>query len=108
MGTAVAAFESSQVYAIKDLVEKEKIDCDLVITRAVDTFLDQAQADEAITEYKALVERGEPSTKDVCFKVGKEAEALGGVKNAKAAFSFTAGHIWYAHSPPQSTQRAYT
>lgn len=94
MATTIAAFESSQVYAIKDLVEKEKIDCDFVLTRAVDAFLDQSHADKAAAEFEALVEGGEPSIRDVFCKTGKEAEALSGVNNAKAAFSFTAGHIW--------------
>ncbi|KAE8446105.1 hypothetical protein EG329_012476 [Mollisiaceae sp. DMI_Dod_QoI] len=94
MASAIAKFESSQVYAVKDLVEKEKIDCDFTLTRAVDAFLDQAHADKAQAEFEMLLESGEPSTRDVQCKVGKEAEALSGVKGAKLAFSFTAAHIW--------------
>ncbi|KAF8865904.1 DAO-domain-containing protein [Acephala macrosclerotiorum] len=94
MATKIAAFESSQVYAVKSLVETEKIDCDFTLTRAVDTCLDQEHADKSRIAFEELLESGEPSTRDVQMKVGKEAEALSGVKGAKVAFSFTAAHIW--------------
>lgn len=42
----VASFESRQVKEIKDLVEKEHIDCDFVVTRASDVCLfEEARAD---------------------------------------------------------------
>ncbi|KAI9052251.1 hypothetical protein LZ554_003608 [Drepanopeziza brunnea f. sp. 'monogermtubi'] len=94
MATEISKFESSQVYAVKELVEKEKIDCDFQLTRAVDTCLDQAHADKCKAEFDKLIAAGEPSTRDVQYAAGKDAEALSGVIGAKAAFSFTAGHIW--------------
>jgi hypothetical protein len=96
IATAIAAFESSQVYALKDLVEKEKIDCDFVLTRAVDAFLDQDHSDKAQAEFETLIKGQEPSTRDVCCKIGNEAVTMSGVKGAKVAFSFTAGHLWSA------------
>tara|TARA_R110002060_G_scaffold5945_4_gene9086 strand:- start:370 stop:669 length:300 start_codon:yes stop_codon:yes gene_type:complete len=94
MATEIARFESSQVFAVKDLVEKEKIDCEFHLTRAVDTCLDQAHADKCKAEFDQLIANGEPSTRDVHYAAGKDAEALSGVIGAKGAFSFTAGHIW--------------
>lgn len=35
----VAAFEAKHVQAVKDIVEKEEIDCDYAVTRAVDVQL---------------------------------------------------------------------
>lgn len=96
MAAAIAKFESSQVYAVKELVEKEKRDCDFTITCAVDVCLDQAHANKTRAEFEALLASGEPSTRDMHCAMGKDAEALSGVKGAKIAFSFTAGHIWYA------------
>ncbi|KAH7393270.1 FAD dependent oxidoreductase [Cadophora sp. MPI-SDFR-AT-0126] len=94
MATEIAKFESSQVFAVKDLVEKEKIDCEFHLTRAVDTCLDQTHADKCKAEFDILIANGEPSTRDVHYAAGKDAEALSGVIGAKGAFSFTAGHIW--------------
>lgn len=94
MAAEIAAFESSQLYAVKSLVETEQIDCDFTLTRAVDACLDQGHADKARIALEELLKSGEPSTRDIQMKVGKEAEALSGAKGAKVAFSFTAGHIW--------------
>ena len=52
----VAKFEASQVHAIKELVEKEQIDCDFVLTRSCDAILDEKLAketDEAFTKLSA-------------------------------------------------------
>lgn len=91
----LAAFESSQVYAVKDLVEKEKIDCDFTLTRAVDACLDEAHAAKTKKEFDTLVAAGVfPSVRDVQYAEGRAAEMLSGVRGAKGAFSFTAGHVW--------------
>ncbi|KAF2089926.1 FAD dependent oxidoreductase [Saccharata proteae CBS 121410] len=92
--TEIALFESSQVYAVKDLVEKEKIDCEFTLTRAVDVCLDEEHAAKCKKEFDELVARKAPSVRDVYYAQGKAAEIMSGVKGAKGAFSFTAGHIW--------------
>jgi hypothetical protein len=94
MATKIASFEASQVFEIKHLVEKEKIDCDFILTRAVDVCLDQAHADKTKAEFEALLATREPSLQDVHYAGGKAAEMISGVKGAKSAFSFTAGSIW--------------
>ncbi|KAK7546296.1 FAD dependent oxidoreductase superfamily [Phyllosticta paracitricarpa] len=90
----VAAFESSQVYAVKELVEKEQIDCEFTLTRAVDVCLDADHAAKCKAEFMELRRRKVPSVRDVFFAEGKTAEDVSGVKGAKAAFTFTAGHVW--------------
>lgn len=90
----LAQFESSQVLAVKDMVEREGIDCDFVLSRAVDVCLDQEHADKCKREFLELQRDGRPSVRDVFFAEGAAAEAVSGVKGAKCAFTFTAGHVW--------------
>jgi hypothetical protein len=82
MAAKIAAFEASHVYEIKHLVEKEKIDCDFTLTRAVEVCLDQAHADKSKAEFDTLLAAGESSTRDVHYAGGKAAEMLSGVKGA--------------------------
>ncbi|KAK5059372.1 hypothetical protein LTR69_005960 [Exophiala sideris] len=90
----VANFEASQVHAVKDLVEKEQIDCDFVLTRACDATLHKGLADETEAAFAELVKSGFADFKDVYHARAKDAERISGVKGALSAFTFTAGHIW--------------
>ncbi|KAL2833328.1 FAD dependent oxidoreductase superfamily [Aspergillus cavernicola] len=90
----VARFEASQVYAVKELVEKEKIDCDFVLTRACDATLDPKLARDTHRAFTQLVKSGVADLKDVFYAHGKDAERLSGVKGALSCFTFTAGHVW--------------
>ncbi|GAB7351047.1 hypothetical protein MBLNU459_g1529t1 [Dothideomycetes sp. NU459] len=90
----IARFEASQVYAVKDLVEKENIDCDFTLTRAVDVCLDEEHAAKCKLEFDQLVADKVASVRDVQYAQGRAAEMLSGVKGAKGAFSFTAGSVW--------------
>jgi hypothetical protein len=71
-----AAFEAEHVNAIKDLVEKEKIDCDFVVTRAADVQLREPIRDKLKAGYDRLVKSGVAATKDVFFTSGDTAEAV--------------------------------
>ncbi|TVY30611.1 Gamma-glutamylputrescine oxidoreductase [Lachnellula hyalina] len=94
----VARFEASQIFAVKALVEKEKIDCDFVLTRAIDVTFDPELAKKSKDDYDFLVKAGVASLDDVQYTSGKNAEGaylkVSGVKGALCAFSFTAGHVW--------------
>ncbi|KAK8100115.1 FAD dependent oxidoreductase [Apiospora kogelbergensis] len=90
----VAAFEASQVFDIKALVEKENIDCNFVLSRACDVVLDAGMAKESHDAFLKLRESGVADLKDVYHAYGKEAEQLSGVKGALSCFTFTAGHLW--------------
>jgi hypothetical protein len=72
----LAEFESSQVYAVKDLVYKEKIDCDFHLTRAVDVCLDQEHADNVKAAFNILRDQGVKSVNDVHFMEGAAAEQV--------------------------------
>lgn len=61
----VAKFEASQVFAVKDLVEKEKIDCDFTLTRTCDATLDEGLATATEEAFAKLVESGVVNLKEV-------------------------------------------
>lgn len=77
MAAAISNFEISHVQALKDLVERERIDCDFTLGRSMDVFLDAAQAVEAKGAYDKLKESGLVSLKDVQYTSAKNAEIVG-------------------------------
>ncbi|KAF2019915.1 FAD dependent oxidoreductase [Aaosphaeria arxii CBS 175.79] len=92
----LAAFEASHVYAVKDLVEAEKLDCDFHLTRALDVYLDPEHAKQTEAAYRDLIKTGAVNLHDVAFTPEKDAERVSGVKGARCCFSFTAAHLWPA------------
>ncbi|KAH7025170.1 FAD dependent oxidoreductase [Microdochium trichocladiopsis] len=90
----VANFEASQLRAVKELVEREKIDCEFTLTRACDVILHEAQAKEAEEAHEQLVKSGVADLRDVQYTSRKHAERVSGVKGALCAWTYTAGHIW--------------
>ena len=72
----VAKFESSQVLAVKDLVEQEQIDCDFVLTRACDVILDEHLAKETEAAHSELVKSEIADFKEVHFTTRKHAERV--------------------------------
>ncbi|CAH0039099.1 unnamed protein product [Clonostachys rhizophaga] len=90
----VANFEASQVLAVKELVEKEKIDCEFTLTRACDVILDEDLARETEEAFAELSKSGVANLTDVHFTPRKDAERVSGVKGALNCFTFTAGHVW--------------
>ncbi|KAH8668884.1 FAD dependent oxidoreductase [Xylariales sp. PMI_506] len=91
---AVADFEAANVYALKNLVENEGIECDFALTRAIDVYLDEEHAKATEDAYRKLLEVGKKDLSDVHMLKGKDAEEYSGVKDAKLCFSFTAAHLW--------------
>ncbi|KAL2811942.1 hypothetical protein BJX63DRAFT_432947 [Aspergillus granulosus] len=81
----------------QDLVEKEKVDCDFVLTRDRDATLDPKLARDTHYAFIELQKSGIADLKDVFYAHGKEADQLtksSGVKGALPCFTFTAGHVW--------------
>lgn len=73
---AFARFEAANVYAVKEMVEKENIDCDFVLTRALDVYLDEAHAKITHDAYQELHRIGVADLGDVQFLQGSNAEAV--------------------------------
>ncbi|KAK8066211.1 Gamma-glutamylputrescine oxidoreductase [Apiospora hydei] len=90
----VAAYEASHLFAVKELVEKENIDCDFVMTRACDATLDPTMAKDSHEAYMELKNSGVADLKDVYHAYGKDAEQVSGVKGALSCFTFSAAHLW--------------
>ncbi|KAI4722641.1 FAD dependent oxidoreductase superfamily [Aureobasidium sp. EXF-10727] len=93
-GAEIAEFEAAHVTAIKKVVAKENIDCDLVITRSTDVWCNPDAAQRAKAGYDKMVAYGLKHMDDVHFVMGKDAEGISGIKNAKACATYTAGTIW--------------
>lgn len=72
----LAEFEIAHVHAIKETVEKEKIDCDFTITRTTDVWCNQSAADKAKGVYDKMVAHGLKYMNDVDFTMGKDAPGV--------------------------------
>lgn len=75
-GVEIAEFEAAHVTAIKNVVAKENIDCDLVITRSTDVWCNQDAAEKAKATYDKMVAYGLKHMDDVHFVMGKDAEGV--------------------------------
>lgn len=73
---AFARFEAENVLAVKELVEREKIACDFVLTRSLDVYLDDAYAQATHDAYQELRKIGVADLADVQYLEGAEAEAV--------------------------------
>ena len=62
--------------AVKKMVEEESIDCDFVLTRAIDVYLDDAHAQATREAYLKLTQLGAADLSDVEFVEGEPAEKV--------------------------------
>ena len=72
----VADFEAKQVLAVKELVERENIDCDFTLTRACDVILHEELARETEAAHTQLVKSGVANVRDVHYTPRKYAERV--------------------------------
>ncbi|BCR84907.1 NAD(P)/FAD-dependent oxidoreductase [Aspergillus chevalieri] len=93
-GVELANFELSHVKALKDVIVKEEIDCDLNITRNMNVYLNEAHGEKAKRTYEALASQAHSFVEDIHYTPQKHAEGISGVKGAKACMSYTAGTLW--------------
>lgn len=92
----VAAFEAATLQAVKQAVEEEQIDCDFVLTRAVDVLMTDAIHDRMRAGFDRLRRAGVDVVARDVFYEGDPARAqqLSDVRGARACLSYTAGHVW--------------
>ncbi|KAF6517960.1 hypothetical protein HZS61_002038 [Fusarium oxysporum f. sp. conglutinans] len=93
-GAEIAEFELANVEAVKNYVLDNKVDCDLMITRAVDVQLSEEHNVLLKAGYDRLIKAGVSATKNAFYVDGKYAETVSGVKGAKGAFKYTTSHLW--------------
>ncbi|GKT90075.1 FAD dependent oxidoreductase [Colletotrichum tofieldiae] len=92
--TECAEFEARNLPAVKSVIEAEGIDCDFVLTRAVDALMSDAICDRMKSGVDMLRKNGVSVMKDVYYAHGAEAEQISGVKGVKGCLSYTAGHLF--------------
>jgi len=109
--TELADFEISHVSALKEVIEKEKIDCDFTLARTVDVWSNQDAAEKAKAVYDKMVAYGLKYMNDVHFTIGKAApgvrshdncpkrctyslKQISGIRDAKACATYTAGTVF--------------
>jgi hypothetical protein len=72
----VGNFEVAHIQAFKKLISEENIDCDLVITRSMNVYLNADEANQARETYESLAAQGLSFTDDIQYISGKLAEAV--------------------------------
>ncbi|KAJ6164540.1 hypothetical protein N7470_003212 [Penicillium chermesinum] len=93
-GAEVAEFEVANLFALKQIIREEKIDCDFTLARSLDVWCNEEGAKQAKAIYDQMVEHNFEYMEDVIFYTGDQVEGICGVKGAKACASFTAGTMW--------------
>lgn len=91
----MAHFVKAQIYALKDVVEKEHIECEFELRRSYDVFKSEEDAREmdAVWKRDYLGNRYE-WTRDVHWIGPDFAERLTSIEGAKGAFSVPACSFW--------------
>lgn len=89
--------EFEHLYEIKNLVEKENIDCDFVLTRACDVYRDSKRVENDLIAFEKLLKN--PYIKDevknsIQLVQGDHVANLSKVPDAKICFTYPAAHIW--------------
>ncbi|PQE31251.1 FAD dependent oxidoreductase superfamily protein [Rutstroemia sp. NJR-2017a WRK4] len=92
-GEELAKFEVEHVQALKELIERENIECDFVMTRTCDVWTTQQQVDQFKAVYEGMKSHGFKYMDDVEFTEGEEAEAVSGVKGAMACTTYSAATL---------------
>ncbi|KAJ5912178.1 uncharacterized protein N7473_001481 [Penicillium subrubescens] len=90
----VAVFEARHVHAVKDFVDKERIDCDYTVTKAIDVQLCSGHFQKLKSGYERLVSNGFEPTKPARFVNAEDAESFSGVKGAVGCVTYDASSIW--------------
>lgn len=89
-----AAFIRKVLLGLKACVDEEGIECEFLVTRSWDVFLDQTHADEMEHKFKALNAKKADWLKDIQFLKGEHVARLTGLPQAKAALSSPAVSLW--------------
>ncbi|PQE14213.1 FAD dependent oxidoreductase superfamily protein [Rutstroemia sp. NJR-2017a BVV2] len=92
-GEKLAEFEIEHVQALKELIERENIECDFVMTRTCDVWTTQQQVDQFKAVYEGMKSHGFKYMEDVEFTEGEDAEVISGVKGAMACTTYSAATL---------------
>ncbi|KAF3769468.1 FAD dependent oxidoreductase superfamily [Cryphonectria parasitica EP155] len=89
-----ARFVQDHIYALKDVVEKEKIACEFEIRRSYDVFNLESEAREVEASFREALDRGDQWTRDRDLVGPEFAEGLTSVKGARCAVSSPCCSLW--------------
>ncbi|KAH7393790.1 FAD dependent oxidoreductase [Phaeosphaeria sp. MPI-PUGE-AT-0046c] len=90
----LALFEMDNIKAVEQYIARESVDCDFISTRAFDVQLTNDVCHNVESGYRALEATGSLAAQKI-FAIPKDfAEKVSGVKGAKSAYSYSAGHCW--------------
>lgn len=90
----LARFVQANIYALKDVVVKERIPCEFELRRSYDAFTSESGAQEMEASFRACLERGDEWSKDRDWIGPEFAERLTSVKGAKGAVSVPCCSFW--------------
>ncbi|KAF5602496.1 gamma-glutamylputrescine oxidoreductase [Fusarium pseudocircinatum] len=93
-GEEISEFELANFEAVKSYILDDNVDCDLMITQAVDVQISEAHNALLKGGYDKLVNAGVDAAKKAFYVDAKYAETVSGFKGAKGAFKYTTGHLW--------------
>ncbi|CCH42882.1 putative oxidoreductase ordL [Wickerhamomyces ciferrii] len=89
--------EVDHLYTIKDLVEKEGIDCDFVLTRAFDVYKESTRFENDV-ESLAKLESNPYVKQEIKDSIqvleGDSVSTLSKVSNVKRGITYPAAHLW--------------
>ena len=71
-----AAFINEQIYALKEVVEREHLDCEFELRRTFDVFLDDVEAENITKGFRASLAAGHKYTRDRALVDEKMAEQV--------------------------------
>lgn len=71
-----ATFEARNLSAVKKTIEDESIDCDFVLTRAVDVMMSDSVCNKMKSGFDMLRKNAFPGMEDVHFAKGADAERV--------------------------------
>lgn len=91
----IANFEYEHLAAFKELIEEENIDCDFVLTRAMDIHLSPASNKKCLENYEAMKQNPYILCKnDIMLYEGQAARTVSKNEKTQIAVSYTAGQLW--------------
>lgn len=93
----VVNFEVDHLYKIKQIVEKEEIDCDFVLTRACDVYRDSKRIENDLKAFDKMM--ANPYVRDdikqsIQMVKGGDVATISKVPDAKLCFTYPAAHVW--------------
>ncbi|GAP88120.1 putative FAD dependent oxidoreductase [Rosellinia necatrix] len=94
VGDGLVAFVDAHIDAFKDVVERERIDCEFELRRSYDVFLNEKDAASLRESWAHHSARGEPWMRSRQLVGAGLAESVSSVKGARAAVSSPACSMW--------------